>query len=177
MIKSSIPQIKSIVERRAIRKYTNQPVEQEKIDLILMSAMQAPSARSSKKWEFIIVTDKNKIRKLGEMKAHSRYVGEAPVVIVVCSQDWEHWLEDASIVAEHIWLEAVNQELSTCWTQVRSDNTSNEKISNEKYVKKILDIPQEIRVLCLMPIGYAAENLDKHGPEAFNPQKLHNNKW
>lgn len=177
MISSAIPQVLSIIKRRAIRKYKNQPIEQKKIDQILLSAMQAPSARNAKKWELIIVTDKSKIKKLGEMKPHSHHVEEAQVVIVVCSQDWEYWVEDCSIVAEHIWLETVNQGLSTCWTQIRNSSTFDKNISSEEYVQRILNIPKEIHVLCMMPIGYAAEKLDEHKSEELSQDKLHNNEW
>jgi nitroreductase len=168
--------IKAIKNRRAIRKYKNQQVEKEKLDAILKSALFAPSARHTRAFELIVVANREKIKKLGDMKPHSAHVGQAPAVIVVCSKDWQYWLEDASIIAQHIWLEAVNQGLSSCWTQVR-DSHASDGSDPEEYVRKILEIPKHIRVLCLMPIGYADEQIAPHMEKNVEKEKIHHNKW
>lgn len=165
-----------IIKRRAVRKYKNKPVEQEKIEAILKSALFAPSAKHTRAFEFVVVTDKKKIQKLGEMKLYSSHVKNASVVIVVCSKDWQYWLEDASIAAEHIWLEAVNQGLSSCWTQVRG-SVCYDGSDSENYVRKILGIPQNIRILCLMPLGYAAEDIPPHKEKEIEKEKIHFNQW
>jgi nitroreductase len=51
------PTIETILRRRSIRKYTDQPVEPEKIDLLLQAGMAAPTAMNCKPWEFVVVTD------------------------------------------------------------------------------------------------------------------------
>ena len=165
-----------IKKRRSIRKYQSRPVEEEKIEAILRSAMYSPSARHTRVWEFIVVTDKKKIKKLGEMKPYSVHVKTAPVVIVVCSKEWQYWLEDASIVAENICLEATNQGLGTCWTQIRGSSTYDGG-DPESYIREILDIPDEIRVLCMMPIGYPDEDLPEHQESEFEEKKIHKDGW
>lgn len=168
--------LEAIKKRRSIRRYQPLPVGEEKIEAILRSAMYSPSARHKRAWEFVVVTDKKKIKKLGEMKPHSVHVKTAPVVIVVCSKEWQYWIEDTSIVAEHIYLEATNQGLGTCWTQVRGGSTYGGG-DPEAYVRKILGIPDEIRVLCMMPIGYPGEYLPDHSENEFEREKIHKNHW
>ncbi len=164
-----------VKNRRSIRQYQAKPVEKEKVEAVLRTAMWSPSARHERKWEFVVVTDKTKITQLAQMKPHSGHVGQAPVVIAVCSEDWEHWLEDASIVGTMIYLEATNQGLGTCWTQVRGSQTTGGDA--EGYVRQILGIPESVRVLCLMPLGYPELQLDPHEEEEFERTKVHQNEW
>ena len=166
----------AIKKGRSIRRYQAKPVEKEKVKAILKAAMYSPSANHTRAWQFIVVTDKKLIEKLAEMKPYSAHLKAAPLVIVVCSHDWKHWLEDASIAAENIYLEATNQGLGTCWTQVKGSLTYNGDDA-EAYVRKILAIPDEIRVLCLMPIGYPDERLAEHSENEFEREKLHQNYW
>jgi nitroreductase len=166
----------AIKKRRSIRLYQAKPVEKEKVKAILKAAMYSPSANHTRAWQFVVVTDKELIEKLAAMKPYSAHLKTAPVVIVVCSQDWKYWLEDASIAAENIYLEVTNQGLGTCWTQVRGSQTYGGSDA-EEYVRKILSIPSNIRVLCLMPIGYPGEHLAEHSENEFEREKIHQNYW
>lgn len=50
--------LKELWERQSIRKYLNKPVEPEKIEELLRAAMNAPTARNSQSWRFLVVTDR-----------------------------------------------------------------------------------------------------------------------
>lgn len=147
--------------RHSTREYTNQDVEDSKIKEILDACMLAPSARNTKAWKFIVVKDPQKIEKLSQMKEHSLFAKNAKVIIVVCSEEWKYWIEDASIIGAYIYLEATNQGLGTCWIQVRETETMDGK-SAEEYVRKVLDIPNNIRVLSFFSIGYPSSKPTKH---------------
>ena len=87
------------------------------------------------------------------------FVGEAPVVIVGCAETDGHIMScgqpsypiDVAIALDHISLAAVEYGLGTCWIGA----------FNEKKVKEILAIPDEIRVVELMPIGYPVDQSAK----------------
>jgi len=171
--KSSSVIISAIKNRRSIRSYSSQEIEPEKINAILHSALVSPSARHERKWQLVVITNPDLISQLGKMKPHSHHVEEAQAVIVVISQEWQYWVEDASIVAEHIWLEAENQGLGSCWTQVRDSSTYDEiSLSSEEYVKKVLDLQADARVLCMMPIGYPAEKLPPNDSNKLMQEKI-----
>ena len=172
-----MPQVAEIIKnRRSYRSYQDRPVEQEKIDAVLRAAMYAPSAHHKQAWEFVVVTDSDKIKKLAEMKQWSEHIAEAAAVIVVCSPEWDNWLEDASIVGAHIYLEAAHQGLGTCWTQVRGSQTWDGG-DCEDYVRQELSIPDQIRVLCLMPLGYPAQTKDSHDQSEYQAGKVHQQTW
>ncbi len=166
----------NIKHRRSYRSFSDQQVEDEKIKAVLKAAMYAPSAHHKRAWEFVVVTDQDKIQQLADTTRWSDHVGQAQAVIVVCSPEWENWLEDASIVSAHIYLEATNQGLGTCWTQVRKGTRSDGQDA-EEYVCQVLSIPKKMRVLSLMPLGYPAQEKEPHNSSEYEESKVHQEQW
>ena len=70
--------MKEIFERVSIRKYTDQPVEEEKILAILRAAMAAPSAGNQQPWEFYIVRDRSKLEELSRVSPYAGCTKTAP---------------------------------------------------------------------------------------------------
>lgn len=165
-----------IKKRRSVRKYQSRLVEPEKIEEILRAGMYSPSARHIRGWQFIVVDDKMTIKKLADTKMYAQHLATASVVIAVVSEEYKYWLENASIVAHQMTLEVVNQGLSTCWTQIY-DSQRLDGSSAEEYVKQVLKIPQKMRVLCLLGIGYPGEDLAEHDDTEFEKAKIHKNHW
>ncbi len=159
--------LSAIKKRRSVRKYKSDPISEQVLDKVIKAALYSPSARNMKKWKLIVVKDKSKIRKLGNMKPSSQHIKNAPIVIVIISEDWKYWVEDASIVAEHIWIEAENQGLSSCWTQVLNSLNKTQKYS-EPYVREILGIDKSMRVLCMMPLGYPDQKIEPYSDDEID---------
>jgi len=168
--------LEAIKKRRSYRDFQDRLVEGEKLREILKAAMFAPSANHQRLWEFIVVKDQKTLRCLAATKTWSYFVNRAPVVIVVCSKEGKYWLEDASIAAENIYLEATNQGLGTCFVQIKNSQRENGDDA-EEYVKSLLGIPLKIHVLCLMPIGYPKEVLPEHNKSEFEKAKIHQEKY
>jgi nitroreductase len=170
--------LESIKKRRSIRKFKKKEVEQEKLNEILKAAMYSPSASHRRPWEFIVVKDQELKNKLSKTTPWSGFVKDAPVVLVITGyeEDSHLWIEDCSIAAEAIYLEAQNQGLGTCFCQILEPKTLSLKDS-EEYVKKLLNVPKNIRILCLMPIGYPDEEKPEHNEKEFDKNKIHLEKW
>jgi len=160
--------IDSIKKRRAIRKFLNQAVPETKIQEIIKAAFFAPSANAVYPWELIIVKDNTTKEQLSKVTPWATFAKEADIIIVIVGDEEEspQWIEDCSIVAEHIWLEAVNQELASCWVQIRKQGEA------ENNVKEILNVPKEKRILCLLPIGFSAEKLEEHEETIIDKNKI-----
>jgi nitroreductase len=165
--------IKAIEERRSIRNYLNEDLPEEKIEEIVRAAFLAPSANAIYPWDLVIVKKKDTLSELSKVTPWSSHIGEANVVIAIVGRenDSKDWIEDCSIVAEHIWLEATEQGLGSCWTQIRGNDTA------EKEVKKILNIPDEDRVLCLMPLGVPANISDERLGEEVDKSRVKYDKY
>ena len=142
----------AIKKRASVRSYLDKPIEDETLNAVLEAGRLAPSASNRQEWRFVIVRDSEVRRKLGEAANGQSFVGEAPVVIVACAVTDGHVMScgqpcypiDVAIALDHISLAAVEYGLGTCWIGA----------FNEKKVKEILGVPDEIRVVELMPLGY-----------------------
>jgi len=165
-----------IKKRRSIREYLPKEVEKEKLDEILKAAMFAPTAYHCRSWEFVVVKDKETIEKLSKATKWSDFAKEASVVVILCADETldPRWVEDLSIAAGYIYLEAANQGLGTCWIAVKDPKGSRDE---ENYVKEIIGAPEKIRILCLMPLSYPAEKKEEHKESEFEVKKIHQEKW
>ncbi len=147
--------MEAIKKRKSIRSYQAREVEQEKLDLLLEAARLAPSANNKQEWRFIVVKDKETRQRLMAAAKGQSFVGEAPCVIACCAQTDNHKMTcgqlcypiDVAIAIEHMALKAVEEGLGTCWIGA----------FYEDEVKKILNIPEEIKVVELLTLGYPAE--------------------
>jgi nitroreductase len=166
-----------IRKRRSVRSYHAREVEEEKLLEVLKSAMFAPSSRGRRAWEFVVVRSDGTRKALSEASPYSSFVKDAPVAIVVCydTSKGRRFKEDASICAEHIILEAVNQGLGGCFVQVAEAEGSHG--GAEDYVRGLLGVPKEYRVQCMIPVGYAAEEHPEHSDAEFDESKVHREKF
>jgi len=168
--------IDAIKKRRSHRQFLDKPVEDSKIKEILKAAMFSPSAHHNRAWEFIVVKDLETRVKLSDATKYTLCAKQAPVVIVLTSPEKHCWLEDLSIVGEIIYLQVTELGLGTCWMQLR-DLTTPEKPDPEGYVREILSIPADRRVLCFFPMGYPKTKLPEHTDSEFEENKIHYEKW
>jgi nitroreductase len=144
--------LEAINKRKSVRNFLKKPIEDEKIDAILNAGRLAPSAKNRQEWRFVVVKDQTVRKKIAMAANGQGFVGEAPLVIVACgitdgyvmSCGQESYPIDVAIALDHISLVAVELGLGSCWIGA----------FNEDRVKEILGIPEEVRVVELMPIGY-----------------------
>ncbi|MGI6656702.1 MAG: nitroreductase family protein [Desulfobulbus sp.] len=150
--------------RRSIRRFTKQPVEKEKIDVLLEAALRSPSSKGNSPWEFIVVTDRERLEKLSVSKAHgASFLSGAPLAIVVCADPAKSdvWVEDASIAATLIHLEATDLGLGSCWVQIRLRKRA-DQIDAQAYLGELLNLPAGMMVLAIIGIGYTTERKTGH---------------
>lgn len=165
--------------RRSIRKYTDQKVEKEKIEKITKAALMSPASKRSNPWEFIVVEDKEMLQKLSETRTHgSQLLAGSPLGIVVIAYPAKSdvWIEDASIAALNIQLQAQDLGLGSCWVQVYAREHT-EEISAEEYVRSLLNIPEAYGVLCVISIGYKDEDRKPYDEEKLAYNKIHFEKY
>lgn len=167
-----------LMNRRSIRKYKDQEVDQEIIDKIIKGALTSPSGRNTKPWELIVVTDKELLGSLGKSRGGiSAHMKNAAFGIIVLADPnlTDTWIEDTSIMATIIQLTSESLGLGSCWIQVRERfNASKESV--EDYVKKILTIPENYRVECMLAIGYPDEKKQAYTEEGLPYNKVHYNR-
>lgn len=115
-----------IATRRSIRKYSKVDVEQEKIGEILKAGKSAPSAGNLQNWKFILVTDKEKRKKVAEACLQQHWMIDAPVHIVVCAEPEKavkfygergelYSVQNCAAAIQNMLLTAHSLGLSACW--------------------------------------------------------------
>lgn len=157
-----------LITRHSIRKYTDEPLSGDAVKLILQAGLLAPTSKNSRAWEFVVIEDKTMLGKLAEMKDFgAASVPGCAMAIAVCidAERTDAWIEDGSVAATLMQLQAEALGLGSCWVQVR-DRMGGDGFSSEEYVKDNLNIPAGLRVLCLVTIGHKNEvrrpaNLEK----------------
>jgi len=142
----------AISQRSSVRAYKGIDVEEEKLKRILEAARLSPSASNRQDWRFIVVRDKETKKKLAKAAFGQSFIGEAPVVIVACGTEPKTIMAcgqpahtvDVSIACAFMILQAYELGLGTCWIGA----------FEEGEVKKILNVPKEVRVVAMTPLGY-----------------------
>ena len=160
-----------IKKRRSIRKYTGQAVTDEQIRQILEAAMAAPSGSNIQSWEFMVVRDPDLKKQLAQTHTWSSMAADAAVVFVVCGDERasHHWVEDTSAATENLLLAATALDLGAVWVGIHPND------DREVHLREVLDIPEGIRVLCLVPVGHPAES--KPPRTQYQESKVHYEKW
>lgn len=166
-------------ERRSIRQFTDQPVEDVKVEALVEAALRSPSSRSLNPWEFVVVSDPDILAKLAQSKPHgASFIKNAPLAIVVCADPakCDVWVEDCSIAALLLHLEAADLGLGSCWVQIRL-REHDETQSAEQYVKELLNIPGEHVVEAIVAVGYAKETKAGHPDSSLLRDRIHYNTY
>ena len=153
-----------IQNRRSIRKYQAKAVEAETIDLLVEALLRAPTSMGNHSWEFVVVTDSERLEKLSRAKPHgASFLRNAPLGIVVCGdpQISDVWIENSSIASVYIHLAAASLDLGSCWIQIR-ERQHDDSRSAEAYIADVLNLPAHLRVLSIIAIGYPDESKAPH---------------
>ena len=142
----------AISQRSSVRTYKKSDVEEDKLRKILEAARLSPSASNRQEWKFIVVKNKEARKKLADAALGQSFIGEAPVVIVACGTETRTtmlcgqpaYTVNVSIACAFMILQAYELGLGTCWIGA----------FQEDEVKEILQIPESVRVVAMIPLGY-----------------------
>ena len=163
--------------RRSIRKYLDKPIEPEKIEILKEAVLRSPSSRNFDPWEFIFVDDREVLKKLAVSKQHgSRFLEHAALGIVICadSEKSDVWIEDCSIASILVQMVAQSMGLGSCWIQIRNRMFDNQTTS-EEHIRKLLNVPDQIRIESIVAIGYPAETREPLPRENLKDEKIRRN--
>jgi len=151
--------LEAIRGRRSIRAFKSEDVKQEIIGKLIEAARWAPSAGNIQPWEFIIVRKQEIKGRLSEAALDQSFIAEAPVVIVVCANEnlssqgygmrgrTMYCIQDTAAAIQNINLAAYSLGLGTCWVGAFSEDGARE----------ILHVPQGVRPVAMIPVGYPDE--------------------
>ena len=164
--------IKAIFARRSMRKYTAEPVSKNDVKTMLEAAMAGPSASNRKPWHFVVVTDRQKLDNLARVHPYGKMLFDAPLCIAVCGDKTispRYWVQDCSASSENVLLAATALGLGAVWLGV---HPREERV---RPIRKVLNIPENIVPLNLIPIGHPAE--EKEPRTQYDEMRVHHEHW
>jgi nitroreductase len=144
-----------IKTRRSVRRFLKRAVPEDALERVLEAARMAPSGGDRQPWRFVVVKEEQKKKRIARACYSQDFIAEAPAVLVCCaikcSSGYEPWHDEAGrrdtvIATDHLILAARNEGLGTCWVGAVHD----------KQVKKIVNVPDDVDVVMVVPIGYPA---------------------
>jgi nitroreductase len=148
--------LKAIRNRRTVRRFKSNPIDEEMLQMILEAGRWAPSFSNLQPWRFIVIKDralKIALDKAARESVLHFGINEAPVVILVCVDrriDPLHAIEAGAAATQNMTLAAHSLGLGAGWIGIWGTET-------EASIKKLLKLPETVRAVSLLPIGISDE--------------------
>jgi nitroreductase len=147
----------TIKMRRSIRKYLSKDIPPDVKERLMESLRLAPSACNNQPWRFIIIAEEQRRQRVAEACIRQVWMADAPLIVAACGVPKEAYDHmggygnstevDVAIAIDHLTLVAAEEGLGTCWIGA----------FDEKAMKKLLGVPEDVRIVALTPVGYPAE--------------------
>ena len=168
-----------IVARRSIRRYTSDPIDPSAVKMILEAGLLAPTSKSARDWQFVAVEDAHTLELLSQCKplgAHPIAGCKLAIVVLGNPELSDAWVEDASIAAAYMQLQAADLGLGSCWIQIRNRFSADGNPA-EEYVQQQLLIPDTLPVLCILTLGHPAEERKPQNVDKLLWERVHIGQW
>jgi nitroreductase len=154
----------AILSRRSVRSYRPDPVSRELLAKVIDAGRLAPTARNEQPWEFVVVTDKAKLRQIADITDHGKFIADAPACVVVLCRAGKYYLEDGSAATTQMMLAARALGLGTCWV-------AGDKKDYAPQIVQLTGAPGDFKLVALVAVGYAVD--DAHQPKRAIDDVLH----
>ena len=173
--------IRNLFERKSVRVFENKPIEDEKKQLILEAAAQAPTAGNQQLYTILDITDDNIKKQLVETCDHQPFIATAPLVLIFCA-DCKKWydafqdaacqprkpavgdlflaIDDALIAAQNAVVAAQSMGIGSCYI--------GDIMENCEAQKALLHLPKYVFPAAMLVFGYPT----KQQQERIKPQRI-----
>ena len=141
--------LQAIKNRHSTKSFDGKPVPRKDIETIVHAGRMALSARAINPWEFVAVTDKKMLARLGKIYDTGRLLKDAGAALIVTCKDTKYYLEDGCAATENILVAATALGIDSCW--VAGDK--------KPYAREVLDmvgVPSGFKLVSTLALGYAA---------------------
>lgn len=149
--------IQAIQVRREITSFKDKPVPNELLESILDAGYLAPSGNNLPSRELVLVTNKERLDTLEKTTPYMEWLKESSAAIVITGRPdvSKYWIQDGSISSAFMWLRATELEVGVGFGAVFNFEDSKDSAEREQWVRNVLNIPEDRRILAILGIGYA----------------------
>ena len=163
-----------ILSRHSTRRFSQQRLSADDAQKLLQAALLAPTSKNCKSYELVAVEDKDMLKRLSACKnSGSAFLEGCSLAVVVLGDKTvtDIWVEDATIAATYMQLQAEDLNIGSCWCHIR--NRLLDEISSEQYVRDLLDIPNRFGVLCIIGFGKKQQEHQPRDLSELRWEKVH----
>ena len=164
-----------LLKRRSVRKFTDEDVTKDQLNQILQAGLLAPTSRNRKPCNFLVVSNKETLKELSEVKEHgSKFLADANKAIVVIANTLvaDTWIEDSSIALSFMHLMAADIGVGSCWIQIHMRKSSDGEDA-EKLVRDIVKIDDYFRIVGILALGIPDGDVKPHNLEDIDKTNIH----
>ena len=166
--------LEAIYTRRSIRQYRPKPVPAEAVRTLLGAAMMAPSAGNVQPWQFVVVTDPEKMNQVKDIHPYVGMAAQAPLGILVCGDlSLEKfpgfWVQDCAAAMQNLLLAAHDQGLGAVWTGV---HPVEERVAR---FRSLFELPEHVIPLGLAVIGWPVK--PGRRKDRYRAERIHQERW
>lgn len=166
--------MQGLLTRRSVHQYTDQAVPVSDIRDIVTAGMYAPSARHQLIWKFVVVTDREKLERLGTELKTAPMAKTAAFAVAVCADlngaaSPDYWVQDCAAATQNILLACHAKGLGAVWIGMYPH------AEREDIVKSVCGIPADIKVQSLIVAGHPAAPAKEE--DRFDERKIRFNDW
>lgn len=134
--------------RRSVRKFLKKPVPPKVLEKIVDAAHLAPTARNEQPWEFVVVTDRERLKQVADLTDHGRFIADAGACIAVYCRATKYYLEDGCAATQNILIAATALGVQSCWV-------AGDKKPYGATIGALLNVPADCQLVSLVALGYA----------------------
>jgi nitroreductase len=148
----------AIEKRREITQFKDTPIPQEVLDQLVQALYLAPAGNNLPSREFVLITKRAMLDQLGETTPYMKWLKQAGAGVAIIGNESlsKYWLQDASIAGAFVWLTATSLGLGAAWGAVYHSEDNEESRRRESYVRGLLGVPDPMRVVAVIGLGYPA---------------------
>jgi nitroreductase len=166
--------LRHILDRRSIRRFTEQKIDRETIKQLLTAAMYAPSAVNKQPWHFVVIDQRQMLEKIMEIHPHAGMLQTASHGIVICGDEFlqhddGYWVVDCGAATQNLLLAAQTLGLGACWVGLHP------REGRKASFTELLELPSHVKPFALVALGYSGEKISR--PERFKSDKVRHNSW
>ncbi len=164
--------------RRSCRRYTGEKISDEKVDEILKVALLAPSSWGGHPIEFVVVRDKDMIKKIARCKrmgAGPLPQADVAIVVMANTAGLELWIEDAAVASTYILLAAEQFNVGACWIHIRT--RAGQRTTADEEIRRLLGVPENFSVLNVVALGGKGEKKSARTEKDLPLKNIHREKF
>ena len=171
--------IEAILTRRSTRKFTDRPIAPETLHQLLEAAMSGPCCVNAREWSFIVVTDKETLKKMAEANGPpAQPLKQAAAGILVCGEldrafppAKDYWVIDGAIAAQNICLSAHALGIGSVWLGTWP------QMERVECQRQLFRLPDTVIPHSVIALGYPQGDITAPRESRYEEERVHFEQW